>query len=242
MTLGDKLDLLSLSPEERKKAEEKFLATLALVSYGDLKEVVRYLESKNVFITRAREIKVLGNTKEEIAKKFSILEEIHETDIYVQDPNRISHNVIDIYKKIKYCNQAGIKYRNEDGTYKNFLFNEVAWQAEFSKERSPKPKAFSGVEPDIVTVDPLTSRRTTTTSKPGDDKYIDIKDYMARMDKIDSSKKEMEQPEIGATDFATIRDDLEKELAALDSLKGMGMDEISFNDLEPDSYGLGRAA
>ena len=70
MTLKDKLDLLNLSEEERSKAESKYLATFALISSGDLKAVVQFLESQNVAITRAREIKILAIPKEEMVKTF----------------------------------------------------------------------------------------------------------------------------------------------------------------------------
>ena len=43
MNISEKLDMLGLSPAERKKAQEKFLATLALISVEELKEVLEFL-------------------------------------------------------------------------------------------------------------------------------------------------------------------------------------------------------
>ena len=134
MITVEKLDLLMLGKEERRKAEDKFLASLALVSEEELREVTEYLNSEGVQITKAKDIKVVVNSKDEIAKKFSILNEIHETDVYRQDPSRINRNVIDVYKRIQYCKQIGKSYKKEDGTYEAFLFNEMLWQQMMVKE------------------------------------------------------------------------------------------------------------
>ena len=115
MEIIDKLSLLNLSEKEQKKAKEKFMATLSLVSEEEIRDILNLLSSKGIYITKANEIKILANSKEEILKKFSILEEIHEEDIYKEDPLRINKNVIDIYKKIKYCIQNGIAYKWEVG-------------------------------------------------------------------------------------------------------------------------------
>ena len=108
MALKAKLDLLSLSDEEKSKASGKFLATLALVTEEELTDNLAYLSSQGVQIRNAREIKVLADTKAVMAKKFSILGEIHEEGIYREDPTLITRNAIDIYKKIQYCTQNGI--------------------------------------------------------------------------------------------------------------------------------------
>lgn len=133
MALKEKLDLLDLSEEERKKAESKFLATLSFVSDSEIREIVDYLNTKGIRITKAREIKILGDSKVEIAKKFSILEEIHEEGIYRSNPLLITRNALDIYKKIMYCIQLGKPYKKEDGTYEEFLFSEIEWQKSFNK-------------------------------------------------------------------------------------------------------------
>ena len=115
MELIEKLSLLNLNEKEEKKAKEKFMATLSLVSENELRERLDFLKSKNVEITKAKEIKVLAIPVEELSKKFSILDEIHETDLYISEPSTLSLNVIDIYKKIKYCIQNNIEYKWEVG-------------------------------------------------------------------------------------------------------------------------------
>ncbi len=246
MGLIEKLDMLDLKEEEREKAKTKFLATLAIVSDEELRGVVDTLGGEGIRITRAKEIKVLGNTKEDISKKFSILDEIHETGIYQQDPSKINLNVIDIYKKIKFCIQSGRPYKKEDGTYEPFLFNELLWQQEFSKEMKPEaPK----VEQTLVEEAPKNVIEPVMTEAPKVEPVIepivsedtihrDIKDYM--LDSNDEAELEAK-----TTDFATVRKELEASLKELDSLRTLSddnYDEISFNDLEPESYGMGRAA
>ncbi len=237
--MRDKLDLLMLNNDEKLKIEEKFLATLSLISFEELREVQAYLQKEGVNITKAREIKVLANSKDEIAKKFSILNEIHETDIYRNDATMINRNVIDIYKKIQYCKQIGKKYRREDGTYEPFLFSEKLWQEAVSKspvmnieevnthlEESPK---IEGLVKEEVKSEPEEAIDT--------DKYMDIKEY-------NNQNHDIDELDAKTTDFATIRKELEGQLAELDALSnGIEFnDEISFADLEPESYGMGRAS
>lgn len=241
MAIIKKLDMLMLSKEERAKTEEKFLATLALVSEDELRDVLDFLNSKSTQITKAREIKVVANSKEEIAKKYNILNEIHETDIYRQDPEKINHNVIDIYKKIQYCKQSGIPYKKEDGTYESYLFDESLWQQVASRDAVVvTPQDFIKVEDDIVTFEsvvkePVVEAPVMEDSVPiEDEKFMDIKDYMA-------ANNDMGELEAQTTNFATIRKELEGQLAELDALKNdINFDEISFNDIEPESYGMGR--
>lgn len=152
MEIIDKLSLLNLSEKEEKKAREKFMATLSLISEDEIRDILDLLNSKGIRITKANEIKILANSKEEILKKFSILEEIHEEDIYKEDPLRINKNVIDIYKKIKYCIQNGIEYKNQDEKgykYNKALFNEQLWAQLIASQNVSYVK-----EEDLVTLNP----------------------------------------------------------------------------------------
>ncbi len=245
MALKAKLDLLSLSDEEKSKACGKFLATLALVTEEELTDNLAYLSSQGVQIRNAREIKVLADTKAVMAKKFSILGEIHEEGIYREDPTLITRNAIDIYKKIQYCKQNGISYKREDGTYEPFLFSEAAWQKAFNRESTVVSEvAKQVVEGPIVTIEPVVAA-TISGVEPvipeaielEDEDHIDIKEYMKASDDI-------AELEARTTNFAAIRQELEGQLAELDALKNMTFDdgEISFNDLEPETYGMRRAA
>ncbi len=114
MTLVEKLDLLNLPEGEREKVIQKFFASLANVSDNELTERLEFLHDKNVDINKAKDVKVLCIPKDELMKKFSILDEIKESDIYRDDPSVLTLNVIDIYKRIKYCIANNIEYKWED--------------------------------------------------------------------------------------------------------------------------------
>lgn len=225
MELKEKLDLLvDLPKKERAKAEAKFMAALALTSEKEISDVLAYLRTKNVVIKDAKAIKVLANGVEELTKKFSILEEIHATDIY-EDANRLNYNALDIYKKIKYCIQTGIAYKKEDGSYEQFLFDEAMWLDVFN--RKPEQK-----EEGIVTFEPVVEEPTLEVVSDVDTKYRDITDIQ-----IESV------PE--STNFAQVKAELESALTELgtikDELSNANLEEINFADLEPDIFG-GRAA
>lgn len=273
MALKSKLDLLNLSEEERIKVQTRFMATLPLVDEKELREELEFLESKGVKITKAREVKVLAEPVANLVKKFSILGEIHEEDLYVQDPSQIVKNAIDIYKKIQYCKQVGKVYKNEEGKYSNFLFSEKSWNNEINKENEFNQDISLETEEDIVTLEPVvdnvinfqdyiskehdiaedvvesdfekTIQFENISAEPiiddsidkqlEDTKHIDINVYK-------SATEDMKKIEEKTTDFSTVRKELESQLAELDNLKNFSMGEISFSDLEPESYGMGRAA
>lgn len=233
MALKEKLAMFNLSPEQEKIATSKFLATLALVSEEELKEITSYLNSQGVEITRANQIKLVGNLREEIAKKFSIIGEIHETEIYKQDPLMINRNVIDIYKKIQYCKQNGISYKKEDGTYESFLFSELEWQKVFNREsvmisepvvaavlEEPKVEVS---EPIVTPVEPI-AETTPVVNFAGSETF----------------EKDTSKLDAKTQSFKKIREELAEQLAALDAIRNNG--EIGFNDIDTESFGMGRAA
>lgn len=228
MALIEKLNLINLPEEEKEKALEKFLVSLSLVSEEDLRNVLSYLLTQGITITKAREIKVLSNSKDEISKKISILGEIHETDIYHQDPLLLNKNVIDIYKKIKYCIQIGKAYKKADGTYEPFLFSESLWQQEISEVKNFGEDSISNsLEDNLVTV-------ATVVEEP----------IMDSFNSFNASTKPETEPvdeEAKTTNFADIRQQLEAQLKELDALKA-GNEVISFGDFEPETYEMRRAA
>jgi len=266
MGLKEKLDLLiNLSEREKNIAKEKFLASFAYVSEEELKDIIGYLDSQGVKITKAREIKVFANLKTEIAKKFNILSEIHETGIYKQDPTLINRNVIDIYKKINYCIQTSKPYKSE-GKYESFLFNELSWKKEFNKENVVEELPI--VEP-ILTQEPVIDKN-----------HIDIKDIINNSIEIEENIAKTTSFADLKEELANLKEELDKELNDIeiqrenlinqkeavlkefkqekDTYKVLSTqkvvnnktynevitseDEISFNDLEPETYGMGRAA
>lgn len=239
--INEKLALLNLSKEERKKVEDKFLATLALVSIEELQEIINLLQANGIYITKAREIKVLGNSKEEINKKFNILKELGEVAIYKQDPTKINNNVIDVYKKIQCCKQIGKSYKKEDGTYEDFLFNDGLWQLATIKQEETIP-TFNQVEEEIVSMTPEVA---PVNNDIVEDKYTDIEEYMAS-DRNNGVEEK-------TTTFDIIQDELETQnlennisklnenrKALEDFQKQLSeLDTISFDDLDfgTESFG-----
>ena len=122
------------------------------------------------------------------------------------------------------------------------MFSEAAWQKEFNRESTMINEVSTArpLEESFVTVEPVVDGIVLTETEPLnhnsiiDTDHIDIQEFMAQ----DTSELDAK-----TTNFAAIREELEEQLAALDALKAANVDEtISFNDLEPESYGMGRAA
>ncbi len=218
--IKQKLDLLNLSEKERSIAIEKFLVTLSVIDYDNLKAIADLLQSKGMSVTKAREIKVGCNDYSEIVKRFDIMESINEAAVYREDIMRLNINAIDIFKKIKYCMQVNRPYKREDGSYEPFLFNEVEWQKAFNRDSA-------SVE---VAAVPLVN-----------DEKVEIP--MATNEALDKAPdKEVVESPIEEESFAKIRSELEglqSQLAALDSLDSLNNSyetEIGFNDIEPEVY------
>ena len=75
--MEEKIALLNLSEAESAKLP-KFMASLAFVTADEIKETQDFLKSKGVIITKAHEATIFTNSLDEIKRKFSILEEIHD--------------------------------------------------------------------------------------------------------------------------------------------------------------------
>lgn len=241
--IDEKLAMLNLPQEELKKVD-KFLATLALVTIEELKDILAFLTENGVYLSKVREIKILANTKEELIKKFNIIKELGETSIYKQDPTRINYNVIDVYKKVQYCKQIGKAYKKEDGIYESFLFDESLWQQVANKNEEITP-AFTPVEEDIVTLEPEIAPLEFREESELEDNHIDIQEYMAT--------ERIKEDEAKETTFDIIQDELEaqnleNEISKLSADKKeledfqkqlSELDTISFNDLDfgTESFG-----
>ena len=234
MNLNEKLDMLDLSPAERKKAQEKFLTTLSFLSVEELKKILEFLASRNVYIRNAREIKVLANSKEEILKKYSILEEIKEVELYSADPTKISYNVIDVYKKIQYCKQMNIPYRKEDGTYEKFLFNEGMWQELSAKEANLNIISTPNTEEEIVTVDPIVNAEVEpVVEEPIDNQHMDIQEYMATSQDIEEEKTTTFDVISSELEEQALQKNVEQLISSKESLQDFKkeLEEIYFGDL-----------
>jgi len=248
MTLIEKVDYLNLEEVERKKVINLFLQDLYLISEKELEERVSFLKSKGVAITKAGELKVLTISLEELSKKFSILDEIHETDIYKQGPTLLCRNVIDIYKKIMFCIQAGKSYKREDGTYESFLFSEMAWKNEFNKEVEKNEGDLGYFESvlDVASINESTTEEKILEepiidNKPSEDKELYTIPIIESDSMVQDDFKDIDEK---TTNFAALREDLKTQLAQLDLQRTeqqsgeMNFDDnvINFMDIQPDVY------
>ena len=238
-TLKEKIDLLDLSEDERRKLEEKFVASLAYVSTDEMRETLDVLAKKGARITKAREVKVLTNPASKIEKNYDFVEEAHELGIYSEDLNRLNGNGVDIFKRIRYCNQFDIPYKNDDGTYKNFIFNESLFQREVNgtpptMETPIDDISLDDVEPIDIAVPDI---EIPNDEVAVDEDHRDIQDYI-------HAEKDLDDIESQTTTFAQIKQDLEAQLAELDALRSQSEYEndnvYRFNDIEQETYEVGR--
>ena len=255
--LEAKLDLLGLVPNERKKVEEKFSAALSVVTIDELKEIKSFLEIQGIHITKAKEVKVFATPKQQI---ISNCNDIKEIDIFRKDPMKIAYNGLSILKinqRIQQCKQMGISYKKEDGIYEEFLFNEMLWQKRSVKEEKniiPEPVK---VEEEIVTltpeIEPIKEIFSEQKEEVKDTQHVDIQDF------INSEEYNKNDDIANTTTFEAIQSDINREILdndlsmsnlqkekeelesfknALDALN-ISDDEISFAELEPESFRMG---
>jgi hypothetical protein len=253
MELVEKLNILNFSDKEKDKTVAKFFPTLYLVD-DDLAEKISYLNENGVNITHARELKVLCVSKEKLAEAFRVIGEVEETEMFVEDPVRLCFNPIDIYRKIKYCKSNNMSYRNEDGSYKEFLFSEIAWKKELEEAKTiaePEPISIN----DFVTLEPETTLHfepINPVKKETTDNVINFADFPKKEEPVSmydephvsDSKIDIELPPIPNKEKR--EDDLDasiaqtrKELAAqlssaLATLKDLKNDDLTFDQIEPD--------
>ncbi len=242
-SLKEKLDLFKdLSEEEREKVENKFMPSLAYVNYDELEKGLAFLKSQNVYITKAREVKVM--TLENFAQKFDILREVNATDLYSQNPEALIWDALDLFKKIKYCLQSKHEYKNPDGTYKSFLFNAKEWGEEFSLSNIGEEEKIEE-QPVRVEVNPV----NVTLENPDDIKKYnevmaeasrDFEDIGSRIERYDAIKENLEKER--QLDEGYNRASMQSELGldALDSMTDNYSESLNYNSsmygMENNSY------
>ena len=262
MTLIEKLSLFKdLSDEEKVKITNKFLADLSLMDEDKISNILNYLDSQRVHITKAKDIKVSLIPVEELIKKFDILSELHEVDLYRQIPETLCHNVIDIYRRIKYCQQYKISYKTMDGLYEKFIYDEGEWQKvpknelknqSISSESQLIEDNLVSIVPSIESVEDVTvpildnnksdndligSNLTLEDTVPilGD---VKLDNDFSNDNVIPISTEFVEEPineiETETTNFADIRKQLQEQLKEYDNV-------ISFDDIESETYEMRRA-
>ena len=237
-TLKEKIDLLGLPEDERKKLEEKFSSSLSYVSIAEIKAVSDVLHKKGEKITKASEVKVLTNPASKIEKNYDFIEEAHEPGIYVGNIHGHNSHVIDILKRINFCKQYNIPYKNEDGTYKDFLFKEKLFQkivnaqthtidtsAEIDIPLENDNDSLEVNVPEINTID--------SYNESEDTEHQDIKEYMA------DAEKELDNIEEATTTFEDIAKRLDEQKAELSAKLNAQLASIDAQEYEDSVYHFG---
>lgn len=239
MELIEKLNLLvDLNERERNIAIKLFLGTIALLDKKEMEDILTYLSSKNVKIKSAKDIKILTIPKDELVKKFDILKEVNADYIYIAHPSLLNINVIDIYKRINYCIKNNIEYKESNEMYaplKPFIFSEKEWQKTFNKESSMVNDVTPLVDEEIPTLEPVFNE--TEMEKEPLNEVNTFNMPIQNVNEINEDIKSLNNRSSKVEEIADGLRSLKEQLASLDSLG-----EISFNDIEPESYSRGRAA
>lgn len=148
--MKEKIELITKNFDEKEKKKlVKFMPSLALSTLEELNDLLKLLEQNGILITKASQIKVTLNTIEEIQNKFSVMDQIGEKDFFQEDPTRINLNAIDVYKRLTYCKQNNIPYKNEDGSYKKFLCSSTLWKNELELHNVTNKVETINVEPNV---------------------------------------------------------------------------------------------
>lgn len=147
--MKEKIELVTKDFDEKEKKKiTKFMSSLTFSTLEELDDLLELLEQNRILINKANQLKVLVNTVDEVQNKFSVIEQIGEKEFFKEDPNRINLNAIDVYKRITYCKQNNIAYKNEDGTYKDFLCSSTLWNHELELHNMQDKIESIDVEPE----------------------------------------------------------------------------------------------
>ena len=269
-SLNEKIELLQdygMPEKEIAKVKSRFMPALGLTSYDELKAMLDYLKEKNIKIKNARHVKDLVNEISKVRGGVTLLEEVNAVSIYEQNPKYLSYSAFEISRRINYCKFNNIVYQNEDGTYKDFIFNEKEFNQELEshrkveKEETPLTDNDFKFEPvsdeDIKFVEPVDFTPSVEDVTPTFNGFDNIEPTEPDSFKeLISSELSEDKPK---DDFTSDIDDLEAKTTDFDALKkelaeyGEGLEKstddldnlISFNDYNFDNdegYGRRRAA
>ena len=127
----EKINIVSNNLSDKEKTKlPKFYATLSLTSEEDLKNVLSFLDSNGIKVTKANELKLLTNNVDELRNKLNILESVGEKELAIKEPKRLNNNILDIIKRINYCKAHNVEYKDAEGKYMIFLFSTTKWKSE----------------------------------------------------------------------------------------------------------------
>lgn len=183
MTLIEKLNAFEDLDEKQKNiAISKYLNTINLCG-DDIKEIIAYLKSKGVNITKAKEIKIGTIALEEIKTKVDNLESIEARDLIVEHPLVLTANdkCLAIRRRIMTCRQENIPYKDENG-YLPLIWSDKAWNSVANNLNAYKEEKVEIEKPENTFAKDL----ETTLSESS----IELPDIDAVLSQIDISPEE----------------------------------------------------
>lgn len=260
-SLSDIIELFNFSEEEKKKFINIHLPVLNFIEYDELKEMLEFLSLNGIHITKAIDAKVCVMSLSDIKKNIGLID---NPDLCKSYPNLLTHNALDIRKRISYCQKANIPIKDENDKYFGYIlreseFNKLVNQNNFSlgkndvsdsiEENTLEPKDNSSEIIPFETANindndfAFTSLIDEPIDKLIDEQCVDIKEY-------NSNPIESDIEDLGRSikSFAEIKEELSKEKERLsnfeDYKKNLTSSFIGFDDFDFDfeENEMGRAA
>ena len=180
--MKEKIELITKSFDEKEKKKiNKFMPCLALTTLDELTELLKLFEQNGIKITKANQLKVVVNTIEEVQNKFSVMEQIGEKEFFKEDPNRLNLNAIDVYKRLTYCKQNNLAYKNEDGTYKDFLCSAALWNHELELHNMQDKIESIDVEPNLKKNEEILDSKSEPVISSNEEKDDESVDYYEKI-------------------------------------------------------------
>lgn len=150
--MKEKIDILKsygLNYDDISKFNKSRLEILLslIVSPEELESKLDYLRSNGIKINKVDEVRGLVLSFKEIADKVGMLKDLGEIELYLNNPKYLTYNAFDICRRIKYCKNNNIIYKN-DGNYSDFLFDESKFE---EKINNKKNEPFTITQPVVET-------------------------------------------------------------------------------------------
>lgn len=225
----EKINLFTDLSDKEKAKLPKFYPSLGLVTKEELESTLKAMRSNGASITKASDIKVAVNSSDEINNKHSIMEQIGEEKVFAEDVSRYNINTIEIYKRISYCLQNNIGYKNDDGTYKKFLFNTALWKKEIEQPvvaKTSPVEEVSNNEP--IKEEKKVDNKDNVVTFPSEPEIEELKDESPIIDNNLSEDKSSQKSE-----YESIRNALEE------TRKALAEQFLTFGDIDDQELNEG---
>ncbi|MEG2028941.1 MAG: hypothetical protein RR050_03555 [Bacilli bacterium] len=115
--------------EKDKAQQEKFMVSISL---ADPKTYELLLKS-GINITKCSQFKVLTIDPKVIARELELGSKMGFLSAYQEDPSRLSQMDTNVIKRMAKCDALGVTYKDESGSFKNFIFSERKFNEEMAK-------------------------------------------------------------------------------------------------------------